>query len=122
MKKQSPAPISTQVNSTGGNTNLPWVTWLREASDFLTSATKTQNLDSCEYTMIGQICFINVAVSTTTGTVKLPYTSIYTKKICAFIAGANTPVYFDLPAGSNIITVTPSVSIVISDWYVTKLD
>lgn len=120
-KKASPAPLSTQVNASGGNTNLPWTTWFRETGDFLVAATKSETLDVCNYTMLGQICFINVSTTISNGKLKLPYTSLFAKKIQVFLDGANTPVYFDLAAGSSELTLSNG-TVIVSDWYFAKLD
>jgi hypothetical protein len=120
-KKASPAPISTQLNASGGTTNLPWTTWLRETGDFLVSATKTEAIGSCNYTMLGQICFMNVSATVSNGKLSLPYKSLFAKKIQAFLNGSATPVYYDLSAGSSELTVENGV-LILSDWYFAKLD
>lgn len=120
-KKQSPAPISTQLNTSGGNTNLPWTTWLRETGDFLVDATKTTTANNVQHTMVGMLCFISVNATFANGKIKLPYKALIAKKIQAFIGGANSPVFFDLNAGDSELTITPNVQVVISDWFVAQL-
>lgn len=119
-KKISPAPISTPI-SDNANLTLPWSTWLRESSNFLVDATKTVTANDVQYAMIGTLCFISVNSTFTNGKIKLPYTALVSKKIQAFIGGANTPVYFDLNAGDSELAVTAHVQVVISDWFMAQL-
>jgi len=119
-KKISPAPISTPI-SDNANLTLPWSTWLRESSNFLVDATKTVTANDVQYAMIGTLCFMTINSTFTNGKIKLPYTALVSKKIQAFIGGANTPVYFDLNAGDSELAVTANVQVVISDWFFAQL-
>lgn len=120
MKKIAPAPVSTPI-ADKANLTLPWQTWLREAGNFIVSATKSQNSDSVSYTAIGQICFFNVKGHISSGIVKLPYKSAYGKKIAVFVGSAIVPVYVDLASGASQFTVPTTDSISISDWYACEL-
>ena len=119
-KKISPAPISTPI-SDNANLTLPWSTWLRESSNFLVDATKTVTTNDVQSVMIGTLCFMSVNSTFANGKIKLPYNALVSKKIQAFIGGANTPVYFDLNAGDSELTVTANVQVVISDWFMAQL-
>ena len=121
MKKASPAPIATPISKTD-NMNLPWQTWARESSDFLVSATKSLDSNSVNYTVIGQICFISINASFENGKIQLPYTALVSKKIQLFADNAETPTYSTITSGSKELTVTANVNIMISDWFVIKLD
>ena len=121
-KRASSAPISTNLSASGGNTNLPWTTWFRETSDTLVSATKNEVKDNCNYTIIGQICFISINATIANGKIALPFNSLFAKKIQVFLNGSSTPVYYDLSADSAELNVDAGSAVVISDWYVVKLN
>jgi len=121
-KKASPAPISTNLSANGGNTNLPWTTWLRETGDMLVNTTKTVTANDVSSTIIGQICFITVDASFANGKIQLPYNALFAKKIQAFVAGADAPTYINLIADSKELAVDANTRIQISDWFVAKLD